>query len=91
MARLATDAKGSSCACLSTCLGYVAENGEVTTFQADLAGMISPMPRGENGFGFDQIFVPEGEERTLAEMSTLEKQVFNPRRQALEKLADFLG
>ncbi len=38
-------------------------------FQADTTGELVSIPRGENGFGWDAIFVPDGDSRTFAEMS----------------------
>jgi inosine triphosphate pyrophosphatase len=43
-------------------------------------------PRGANGFGFDPVIVPEGESRTLAEMSPEEKNSLSHRHKALEAL-----
>lgn len=54
---------------------------------AQVTGMISESPRGSNGFGFDDIFIPDGQNKTYAEMTSSEKDQFSPRRIALEKLA----
>lgn len=48
-------------------------------------GYISREPRGEKGFGFDPIFVPEGETRTFAEMDVAEKNKYSHRARALSK------
>jgi XTP/dITP diphosphohydrolase len=42
--------------------------GEVRVFTGEVRGEISPEPRGEGGFGWDPIFVPEGRELTYAQM-----------------------
>lgn len=47
-------------------------------------GEISPEPKGLNGFGFDDIFIPKGSNKTFAEMSGSEKDKFSMRRKALE-------
>ena len=47
-------------------------------------------PRGEGGFGWDAIFLPEGSERTFAEMKPEEKHARSMRGQALRRLAEFL-
>ncbi|OYT60476.1 non-canonical purine NTP pyrophosphatase, RdgB/HAM1 family [Euryarchaeota archaeon ex4484_178] len=53
-------------------------------------GRIAYAPRGSNGFGYDPIFIPEGEERTFAEMSTEEKNRVSHRGKAIRKVAAFL-
>ena len=47
--------------------------------------------RGENGFGYDKIFIPENMEKTLAEISSEEKNKFSHRKRALEDLKNILG
>jgi XTP/dITP diphosphohydrolase len=46
--------------------------------------------RGEGGFGFDAILIPTGETRTMAEMSSEEKNKISHRGRALAKLKQFL-
>ncbi len=53
-------------------------------------GRIGDEMRGNNGFGYDPIFIPEGEDRTFAEMSTEEKNRISHRGRAIRKLAAFL-
>ncbi|MGH9367513.1 MAG: non-canonical purine NTP pyrophosphatase [Thermoanaerobaculia bacterium] len=50
-------------------------------------GSIAASPRGSGGFGWDRLFVPEGETRTFAEMSPEEKDRRSHRRQAWEALS----
>ncbi len=52
---------------------------------ARVYGEISTEPRGTSGFGFDPIFIPEGEDRTFAEMSTEEKNMYSHRARAVSK------
>ena len=47
--------------------------------------------KGTGGFGFDPIFVPDGETRTFAEMSTEEKSVISHRGRALYALHEYLS
>ena len=65
------------------------ENG-VHTFEYSRAGTIAPKPRGEIGFGWDPIFIPEGSTNTLSEMTDDEKHESSMRKVALEKLSAHL-
>ena len=53
-------------------------------------GTVSLKPKGNNGFGYDPIFVPENYTRTFAEMSLEEKSVISHRKIAITKLKSFL-
>jgi XTP/dITP diphosphohydrolase len=46
---------------------------------------------GEMGFGYDAIFVPDGDEKTFAQMTMEEKNKYSHRKKALAKLIDFLN
>lgn len=59
------------------------ENGECH-------GEISLKRAGTNGFGFDPVFIPTGENRTLAEMSDVEKNRISHRANALKKVINYL-
>ena len=69
-----------------TCIAYV-KNGEEKVFKGILEGYIAEMPRGNNGFGFDEIFELE-DGKTLAELSNEEKNNISSRKIALEKLKE---
>jgi XTP/dITP diphosphohydrolase len=51
-----------------------------------LAGAIAAEPRGAQGFGYDPIFVPEGEERTVAELGDAWKREHSHRARAARAL-----
>ena len=73
------------------CVLAIAINGEVIeTFEGVMEGTIIDAPRGENGFGYDPIFVPAGESRTFAEMSQEEKNQISHRARALKKALEFI-
>ncbi|AAK40756.1 XTP/dITP diphosphatase [Saccharolobus solfataricus] len=62
----------------------------IKTFIGIVKGAISEEIRGNLGFGFDPIFIPEGEKRTFAEMSLEEKNRYSHRARAFAKFAEFL-
>ena len=59
-------------------------------FVGRVNGTVSLKPKGNNGFGYDPIFVPENYTRTFAEMSLEEKSVISHRKIAITKLKSFL-
>lgn len=66
-------------------------DGNLISARGELVGRIEYAPRGVNGFGYDPIFVPEGEVRTLAEMAPDEKDLISHRARALDALAPKIG
>lgn len=64
---------------------------ELIYFEAALEGTIVDTPRGENGFGWDQIFMPDGQNKTYAEMTIEEKNKISHRAIALQKLQQYLN
>lgn len=62
-------------------------DGSLRLYAGSIIGAIAPAPRGEQGFGWDTIFIPQGQTRTFAEMAPEEKDRFSMRRIALEKWA----
>jgi len=66
-------------------------NKSTFSFEGIVRGEIISEKRGENGFGYDPIFVPEGEIRTFAEMSLEEKNKHSHRARAFQKMIDFLN
>ena len=77
-------------ATVSTCVAYADAHG-ARTFLGTVQGQLSTELRGANGFGYDPIFIPEGEVRTYAEMTPEEKNAISMRRLALAKLKEFLA
>ena len=53
-------------------------------------GKIITTPTGNKGFGYDSIFIPDGSNKTFAEMEMEEKNIYSHRKKALTKLTDFL-
>jgi XTP/dITP diphosphohydrolase len=56
----------------------------------ELSGNIISTPRGTNGFGYDPIFIPEGSQLTLAEISSEEKNKISHRAKAFNKLKQMI-
>lgn len=67
------------------------EEKDVVVAVGRVAGSIALHPRGENGFGWDVLFIPEGATRTWAEMSDEEKMRDSHRRRAFDVLRRALG
>jgi len=65
-------------------------DGRFWTSEGVLEGEIAREPRGSGGFGYDPLFIPKGETRTLAELSPEEKNAISHRRKALEGLKPLL-
>lgn len=65
-------------------------NGELFTFEGRLEGHISNQPKGNHGFGYDPVFIPDGYDRTLAELGIEIKNSISHRASALRKLSAFL-
>jgi XTP/dITP diphosphohydrolase len=60
--------------------------GKEVTAEGKVEGFILDEPRGEAGFGYDPLFLPEGGERTLAELTAAEKNALSHRARAAEAL-----
>ena len=65
-------------------------NGKTYTFDGIVNGTITTTKRGENGFGYDPIFIPEEYEQTFAELGNDIKNQISHRAKAVEKLDEFL-
>ena len=71
------------------CFGLY-DGKELKFFEGSMKGTIAKQPIGEQGFGWDPIFVPNGHEKTWGEMSIEEQKETSMRRIALKKLESFL-
>lgn len=65
-------------------------DGEEYLFEGVVTGEIAEVYSGNEGFGYDPIFVPSGESRSFAEMTMAEKGAISHRGRATRKLIDFL-
>lgn len=70
----------------AVCLAAVYDGKSMVIGEGRVQGTIAREIRGSQGFGWDVIFIPDGETRTYAEMSPEEKNARSHRRQAFESL-----
>jgi non-canonical purine NTP pyrophosphatase (RdgB/HAM1 family) len=84
-----TDVSATRNAVTEVVFGYC-DNDGVKTFTGSKAGLISREPRGKDGFGWDAVFIPHGYNKTRAEMTQSEMDLSTMRKEAIEKLADYL-
>jgi XTP/dITP diphosphohydrolase len=74
------------------CVIALAKNGELmTTVRGEVAGTITKSPRGENGFGYDPIFIPDGFEETFAELPSETKNAISHRAKAVAELVRYFN
>jgi len=73
-----------------TIIAFV-ESEKIRYFKGECAGRILEEERGTGGFGYDALFVPEGEILTFAEMSAEQKNTISHRSRALHKLAVYIA
>ena len=84
------EGKDNRNAYFKTVIGYCDENG-IKLFKGIVKGRVSNEIRSKGyGFAYDSIFIPEGEERTFAEMTTEEKSQISHRKRAFEEFKKFL-
>ena len=66
-------------------------NNKLHTFSGIVEGYILDSPMGNNGFGYDPIFCPNGFDKSFAELTLKEKNVISHRSLAMKKLIDFIS
>lgn len=76
-------------ACFRTVIAYC-KDGQTHLFEGKIEGRIINEKRGTNGFGYDPIFVPNGSDKTFAEMTMEEKNQQSHRAIAVQKFIAFL-
>ena len=65
-------------------------NKKITSVLGKVEGSISTTPKGNNGFGYDPIFVPKNKKKTFGEMSSSQKYKMDHRYNAFRKIKKFL-
>ena len=81
--------KENRAACFRTCVALIYE-GEEHFFDGVVEGRIISEKRGDGGFGYDPLFVPDGYDKTFAELGNEVKNGISHRARAVAKLAEFL-
>lgn len=87
MADVPDDRRGAAFVCVAA---VATPDGEVHTVEGLVRGHLVREPRGAAGFGYDPIFVPDGDTRTTAQMSPEDKDAISHRGQAFRGVADLL-
>ncbi len=67
------------------------QDGIVNQFEGVVTGQIVEDYKGTGGFGYDPLFIPDGYDKTFAEMDLVEKTKISHRGRSFEKLVAFLG
>lgn len=67
------------------------QNGTEHFFEGICKGRIIAQQTGDGGFGYDPVFVPDGANKTFAQMTMDEKAVYSHRSKAIDKLVLFLN
>ncbi|WP_068674538.1 XTP/dITP diphosphatase [Oceanobacillus sp. Castelsardo] len=71
-------------------LAIARPNGETKLVRGECEGRITLSPSGENGFGYDPVFIPDGYQQTMAELESEEKNRISHRSRAMDKLEDLI-
>ena len=66
------------------------DGNEFKQFEGICNGSIATEVKGNDGFGYDPIFIPDGEVRTFAEMTLAEKNKFSHRKKAFNQFLEYL-
>jgi XTP/dITP diphosphohydrolase len=77
-------------ACFKTVIAYINKEESVFYFEGKIEGVITKEKRGNQGFGYDPIFIPNGYDKTFAELSLEEKSKISHRALAVEKFIEHL-
>jgi XTP/dITP diphosphohydrolase len=74
-----------------TVITFIDADGQQQSFEGTIKGSILEEGRGDRGFGYDPVFVPNGHALTFAEMDATQKNSMSHRSVAVKKLAEFLA
>ncbi len=74
----------------AVCIVAIHDGSQVRIAEGRVRGCIAETMKGQNGFGWDVIFIPDGHSQTYAEMEQKEKNAISHRRLAFEKIKQIL-
>lgn len=72
------------------CAAFADTDASIYIVRGTVEGWIAFTPAGDNGFGYDPIFIPDGENRTFAEFSASEKHSISHRGRAFRRFREYL-
>ena len=72
------------------CIATLVDGVNSITTKGEVKGIITDLPRGSNGFGYDPIFQSEHSEKTFGELSADEKRAFSHRQKAFSEMLRIL-
>ena len=73
-----------------TAIALIDIDGAVKTFVGEVEGLVAKKQSGKNGFGFDSMFLIPEVNKTLGQMTSIEKENYSARKRAVEKLVKYL-
>jgi XTP/dITP diphosphohydrolase len=83
------EGKSNRKACFTTCICLILDEKQYF-FEGKCHGIIADSVRGDKGFGYDPIFIPEGYQLTFAELDPKIKSEISHRKKAVAQMVDFL-
>ena len=90
--RLVADTEPDARTSRYRCVAAIAwSDGRTMHAEGTCEGTLITQPRGDRGFGYDPVFVPQGERRTMAELGDEEKDRISHRGRAFRALAELLA
>lgn len=81
--------KDDRSAYFKTVLCLISPDKNINFIEGTCKGIIANEEKGKGGFGYDPIFIPEGQNKTFGQMSLLEKNIISHRGRALENLKKY--
>jgi len=89
--RLLQDQENRNARFVTVACLYFPDTKNCHFFEGSVDGTISDAPRGQAGFGYDPIFIPQGFDKTFAELGIEEKNKLSHRAQAFAQVKTFLS